>query len=87
MMTDNMENNICDKCNYPLERIDKATGEKYVNRFGTRCPKCNHLIKTDFVLNIQKENEKKIIELRKKMLSKIKKKEANNVDQRISDKN
>ena len=33
---------ICDKCNYEYEIGEKGT---YRNVYGTRCPRCNHLIK------------------------------------------
>ena len=56
---------ICDKCDNEFERN---------NIYGTRCPKCNNLIKPDKEPDFRIENKLKLKELQSEFLEKLKKK-------------
>jgi threonine synthase len=66
---------ICDNCDYSFKRIDAATGDSYKNIYGTRCPKCNHLIKTEYEKVRKEKIDNHLKEMREEMLSKIRNKE------------
>ena len=55
---------ICDKCNYEYEIGSKG---EYANFYGTRCPKCNHLIKPEqeapFIRDIREKKQALVSEL------------------------
>ena len=52
---------VCNKCGYEFERN---------NIYGTRCPKCNNLIKPDKKPKFIEENEEKLKKLRSEFLNK-----------------
>ena len=56
---------ICDNCGYVLK--------KYNNIFGTRCIKCNNLIKPQEELKVSLESESKKKKLKIEFLEKMKK--------------
>jgi hypothetical protein len=51
---------ICDKCDYEYEIGPDGS---YKNVYGTRCQKCNHLIRPDQEPKFIRDNNKKINEL------------------------
>ena len=60
-----MTKTICDKCDHEFERD---------NVYGTRCPKCDNLIKPHKEPDFIKENKLKLKKLQHKFLKKLKKK-------------
>ena len=67
---------VCDKCDYVIDRdnyIDGKIVEEYKNIFGTFCPNCKKIIKSQKkpFENKSKENKMKI--LREEMIKKLRK--------------
>ena len=64
---------ICDKCNYEYEIGEKGS---YNNVYGTRCPKCNHLIKPiqepKFIRDMKDKKQSLINKILPIMIKKIK---------------
>lgn len=72
---------ICDKCDYGYEIGSKG---EYRNIYGTRCPKCNHLIKPDqepsFVSNVNAKRLELIAKYLPVIRDRIAKEEKRNAD-------
>jgi len=62
---------ICDNCDYEYEIGEKGS---YVNIYGTRCPKCKHLIKPDELPKFIREKKEQKKDLAMKFLPLIMKK-------------
>lgn len=62
---------ICDKCEHEYEIGVKGA---YVNIYGTRCPKCKHLIKPDVPAKVIRDAEERKKSLIKEYLPVIRKK-------------
>lgn len=69
---------ICDKCEYKYEIGTKG---EYVNMYGTRCPKCNHLIKPEQEAQFVKDAKEKKQALVNEMLPTIRKKLAEEIEE------
>ena len=76
-----IENMICDKCDYEYEI--GAKGE-YRNIYGTRCPKCGHLIKPDqeakFIRDAKDKKQALVAEYLPLIRDRIAKEEKKNAD-------
>jgi len=69
---------ICDKCQHKYEIGQKG---EYVNTYGTRCPKCNHLIKPEQEAKFVRDAKEKKQALVSKYLPIIRKKLAEEIEE------
>ena len=68
---------ICSKCNFTFEKDIKFAGsviEQYQNIYGTRCPKCNYLIKPIYKPAFVEKNELQLEQNRNEFLLKMRNK-------------